>query len=65
VVVTTRDGGVPPGHQRQLARLLHAPAFEVDGDHGACISKADEFNAALLDAIAHVRAAAPEATAAA
>jgi pimeloyl-ACP methyl ester carboxylesterase len=65
VVVTTRDGGVPPAHQRELARLLDAPAFEVDGDHGACITKADEFNAALLDAIGHVRAAAPEAAAAA
>jgi len=64
VIVTARDAGVPPGHQRELARLLDAPAFEVDGDHGAAISKAREFNATLIEALAHVRTAAP-ATAAA
>jgi len=65
VVVTLRDSGVPPSHQRELADLLGAPTFDVDGDHGACISKAREFNTALLDAIEHVRTAAPAATAAA
>ncbi len=59
VVVTTKDGGVPPAHQRELARLLDATVFEVAADHGAAISSHREFNAALLEALAAVTAQAP------
>lgn len=54
VVVTTRDDGVPPAHQRSLGALLGAPTFEVTGDHLAVIAKAEAFNAALLQALAAV-----------
>ena len=59
------DGGVPPRHQRELAELLGAPAFDVRGDHGAVIARAREFNAALMRALEHVQASAPAVTAAA
>jgi pimeloyl-ACP methyl ester carboxylesterase len=54
VVLTKKDTGVPPGHQRELADLLGAPVFEVDGDHGAAISAHAKFNPALIDALAAV-----------
>lgn len=54
VVLTLRDQGVPPGHQRELADLLGAQVFEVDGDHGAAISAHRRFNAALIAALAAV-----------
>lgn len=54
VVVTTKDAGVPPSHQRELARLLNAPTFDVDGDHGAAISAHRKFNTALIAALAAV-----------
>ena len=57
VVVTTKDDGVPPAHQRELARLLDAPTFDVEADHGAAISAHTRFNAALLDALEAVTAA--------
>jgi pimeloyl-ACP methyl ester carboxylesterase len=63
-VVTTLDTGVPPKHQRALAALLRAPVFEVPGDHLAVTNAAPAFNAALLDAIAHVTAAEAPAAAA-
>lgn len=65
VVVTTRDDGVPPAHQRRLATLLNAPTFEVPGDHYAVIAEAEAFNAALLQALAAVSAAGQRARAAA
>ncbi len=58
VVVTMKDQGVPPRHQRDLARRLDAPVFEVDGDHGAAISAARRFNPVLVSALAAVQAAA-------
>jgi 3-oxoadipate enol-lactonase len=58
VIVTTKDQGVPPGHQRDLARRLDAPVFEVQGDHGAAISAARRFNPVLVSALAAVQAAA-------
>jgi pimeloyl-ACP methyl ester carboxylesterase len=61
VVVTTRDQGVPPDRQRRLAQRLDAPTFEVDGDHGACVAKAREFNRALLDALEAVATGTPAA----
>ncbi len=54
VVVTLRDTGVPPRHQRELAELLDAPTFEVDGDHGAAISAHQKFNRTLIAALAAV-----------
>ncbi len=65
VVVTTKDDGVPPAHQRKLAALLGAPTFEVAGDHYAVIARRDEFNAALLRALAAIGAAAAAGRAAA
>jgi 3-oxoadipate enol-lactonase len=56
VIVTTKDAGVPPAHQRELAALLRAERFEVRGDHSAVTSRAKEFNAVLLSAL---EAAAP------
>jgi pimeloyl-ACP methyl ester carboxylesterase len=54
VVVTTKDQGVPPRHQRELAQLLGARTFEVDADHGAAISSHKKFNTALIAALVAV-----------
>ena len=59
VIITTRDGGVPPSHQRELAELLGAHVFEVEADHGAAISAAKAFNTTLLQALEAVSAPAP------
>jgi pimeloyl-ACP methyl ester carboxylesterase len=56
VVVTTRDRGVPPRKQRELAAALDATTVEVAGDHAAVTAQAEEFNAALLAALDAVRA---------
>ena len=51
VIVTTRDELVPPDRQRKLAASIPgAEIFEVDGDHSACVSRADLFVPALLAA---------------
>ena len=51
VIVTTRDELVPPERQRKLAESIPgAEVFEVDGDHAACVARADSFVPALLDA---------------
>jgi pimeloyl-ACP methyl ester carboxylesterase len=51
VVVTTRDELVPPERQRKLAESIPgAQVFEVDGDHSACVSRADHFVPALIEA---------------
>jgi 3-oxoadipate enol-lactonase len=51
VIVTTRDELVPPERQRKLADSIPgAEVFEVDGDHGACVARADLFVPALLAA---------------
>ncbi len=63
VVVTVRDRSVPPSHQRELAALLGAATFEVDGDHGAAVTTPQHFNPALLRALEAV--ARPAATVAA
>jgi 3-oxoadipate enol-lactonase len=55
VLLTTKDTAVPPSKQRALAAALSAPIFEVHGDHGAVIVRADEFNAQLLAALDSVR----------
>ena len=54
VIVTTTDTGVPPSHQRELADGLGARMFPVRGDHGAVLSRADEFNRVLIQALAAV-----------
>jgi 3-oxoadipate enol-lactonase len=56
VVVTARDRSVPARKQRELARLLGAPAFEVDGDHLAVATRRRAFLAALVAALATVQA---------
>lgn len=56
VVVTTRDRSVLPRKQRALAKALGAQTFEVRGDHFAVSARPDEFRAALLQALAAVRA---------
>lgn len=57
VVVTTEDRMVAPDRQRWLAEsIAGATAFEVHGDHRACIDNAPEFAAALLDACVEVTA---------
>ncbi|MDX1648470.1 MAG: alpha/beta fold hydrolase [Myxococcota bacterium] len=51
VIVTTRDELVPPTRQRKLAASIPgAEVFEVDGDHAACVARADRFVPALLEA---------------
>lgn len=56
VIVTTGDRLVPPSTQLELAGLLpEALVLEVDGDHEAPSSNARDFNAALVQAVAHVR----------
>jgi len=55
VVVMTRDQLVPPKRQYGLAqRIPDAKIFEVEGDHLACVSAANRFVPALLDACAYV-----------
>jgi 3-oxoadipate enol-lactonase len=56
VVVTTRDRNVPPRKQRELARLLGAPTFEVDGSHLAVATSRRAFLAALRAALGAVSA---------
>ena len=55
VVRTTEDADVPQNRQIELAQCLGAPMFDSPGTHMAVASRADEFNAALLAAIASVR----------
>jgi 3-oxoadipate enol-lactonase len=56
VIVTTRDELVPPERQYKLAASIPgAEVFEVDGDHGACLARADLFVPALLAACASVQ----------
>jgi pimeloyl-ACP methyl ester carboxylesterase len=51
VVITTRDELVPQERQRKLAASIPgAEIFEVEGDHSACIARADLFVPALIAA---------------
>lgn len=51
VVVTTRDELVAPERQYKLAESIEgAEIFEVDGNHAACVARADRFVPALLAA---------------
>ena len=56
VVVTARDTSVPPRKQRRLAELLHAPTFDVPGQHLAVGTHKREFREALLAALRAVEA---------
>lgn len=55
VVVTARDGTVPPVKQRELAATLNAARFEVECDHFCVTSNPEIFHPALLDALEAVR----------
>jgi pimeloyl-ACP methyl ester carboxylesterase len=63
VVRTTEDRDVPQHRQFELAECLRAPIFDAPGTHMAVAVRADEFNAALLEAVASVRARAAAAPA--
>lgn len=53
-VVTNRDRLVRAQEQRELAQALHAPIFDLDGDHDAPLVKPKEFGLAVADAVASV-----------
>jgi 3-oxoadipate enol-lactonase len=54
IVLTSRDSAVSPAKQRELANALGARVFEVPLDHLQLTSRPDEYNAALVEAIAAV-----------
>jgi len=57
VIVTTRDGLVPPVRQYELAASIpEAAVYEVTGDHLACTRRADLFVPALVRACHDVEA---------
>jgi pimeloyl-ACP methyl ester carboxylesterase len=58
VVLTSADQAVPPSKQRELAAALGAPTFEAPIDHIEITTRAEQYNPALLEAIAAVREAA-------
>ncbi len=54
VVRTTGDQVVPPTRQTQLAEsIIGARRIDVDADHSACVTAADRFVPALVDACRH------------
>ena len=60
VVVMTRDSLVPTSRQDALAGAIpRAERFTVDGDHVACISRAEAFVPSLIDASTSVIDRAP------
>ena len=54
VVVTTLDGAVPPRKQHELAAAFRAKIFEAPIRHLDVATGAEQFNPALLEAIAAV-----------
>lgn len=63
VIITTRDELVPPDRQRALAASIpDARVYEVDGDHGACVARADVFVPTLIEACQEVAVRAGLAT---
>ena len=54
VVVTTRDGLVPPHKQRALATALDARVFELDADHDAPLTHYTRYGAVTADAVGSV-----------
>jgi hypothetical protein len=56
----TRDNLVPTSRQDALAAAIpHAERFTVDGDHVACVSRAEAFVPSFIDACTSVIARAP------
>jgi pimeloyl-ACP methyl ester carboxylesterase len=58
-VITTRDRSVAPRKQRELAAAIGGPVLEAPIDHLEVTVRRAEFNAALLEALAAVRAREP------
>jgi pimeloyl-ACP methyl ester carboxylesterase len=54
MVLTSRDSAVSPAKQRELADAIAATVFEVGLDHLQLTTRPDEYNPALLEAIAAV-----------
>lgn len=54
VVVTARDGAVPPRDQRELARLLDATVLELDAAHDVFLTDPTAYVVATRAAIDHV-----------
>jgi 3-oxoadipate enol-lactonase len=54
-VITARDRSVPPRKQRELAAAIGGAAFEVSIDHLEVVSRGDEYNPVLLQALETVR----------
>jgi 3-oxoadipate enol-lactonase len=64
-VITSKDTSVAPERQHELAATIGAEVFEVPLDHLEMTVRADEYNPALLEALAAVVSATePEAAAA-
>lgn len=58
VIVTTRDGIVPPQRQQVLVNgIPNVGVHTVDGNHDACFKRADQFAPALVQALQNVVAA--------
>jgi 3-oxoadipate enol-lactonase len=55
-VITTQDGAVSPAKQRELAAAIGGPVFEAPIDHLQVSARADQYNPALLRALAALRA---------
>ncbi len=55
-VITTRDRSVPPRNQRELAAAIGGTVIEAPIDHLDVTTRADDFNPALLQALAAVSA---------
>jgi pimeloyl-ACP methyl ester carboxylesterase len=54
LVLTSRDSAVSPTKQRELAEAIGATVFEVALDHLQLTSRPDDYNPALLEAVATV-----------
>jgi 3-oxoadipate enol-lactonase len=63
-VITSKDTSVAPRHQHELAQAIGAEVIEVPLDHLEMTVRADEFNPALLQALASLESA-PDSEAAA
>jgi pimeloyl-ACP methyl ester carboxylesterase len=55
VVITSRDDAVAPSKQRELAAAARAPVFEVPLMHLDIVTRAAEYNPALLQALESLR----------
>jgi pimeloyl-ACP methyl ester carboxylesterase len=54
VVVTSDDRMVPTAHQRELARVLHAPVVELEGGHTTYETNPSAFAAAVAEGISQI-----------